>query len=73
MFDSNNFTKSSMFSFQNAWPIKRKSVYTLVLFHIYIYMYFPCENPVRSQLPFYKIYFFNFSDPSSGKKCCLRW
>ena len=28
MIDSNNFTLSSMFSFQNAWPIKRKAVYT---------------------------------------------
>ena len=29
-FDSNNFTLSSMISFQNAWPIKRKAVYTLL-------------------------------------------
>ena len=28
MFDSNNFTLSSMFSFQNTWQIKRKAVYT---------------------------------------------
>ena len=27
-FDSDNFTLSSMFSFQNAWPIKRKAVGT---------------------------------------------
>ena len=27
MFDSNNFTLPSMFSFQNAWLIKRKAVY----------------------------------------------
>ena len=38
MFDSNNFTLSSMHSFQNAWPIKRKAVYTLVLFHIFIHL-----------------------------------
>ena len=36
MFDSNNFTLSSLLSFQNVWPIKRKAVYTLVLFHIYL-------------------------------------
>ena len=29
-FDSNNFTLSSRISFQNAWPIKRKAVYTLL-------------------------------------------
>ena len=29
-FYSNNFTLSSMISFQNAWPIKRKAVYTLL-------------------------------------------
>ena len=26
--DSNNFTLSSMFPFQNVWPVKRKAVYT---------------------------------------------
>ena len=36
MFDSNNFTLSSMRSFQNAWPIKRKAVYTLLLFQKFI-------------------------------------
>ena len=35
MFDFNDFARSSMFSFQNAWPIKRKAVYTLALFHIF--------------------------------------
>ena len=38
MFDSNNFTLSSMRSFQNECPIKRKAVYTLLLFHIFIYL-----------------------------------
>ena len=28
--DSNNFTLSSMFSFQNAWSIKRKAVYLFI-------------------------------------------
>ena len=32
-FDPNNFTLSSMFSFQNVWHIRRKAVYTLILFH----------------------------------------
>ena len=27
-FAPNNFTLYSLFSFQNAWPIKRKAVYT---------------------------------------------
>ena len=35
--DSNNFTVSSMSSLQNAWLIKRKVVYTLVLFHIQVF------------------------------------
>ena len=35
--DSNNFTVSSMSSLQNAWPIKRKAAYTLVLFHIQLF------------------------------------
>ena len=58
-FDSKNFTLSSMFSFQNEWPIKTKAVHTLVLFHKYIHS-FPCENKIRSQ--------FNFSKPSSSCK-----
>ena len=33
-------TLSSMFSFQNASPIKRKAVYTLLLFHIFIKILF---------------------------------
>ena len=48
MFDSNNFTLSSMHSFQNAWPIKRKAAYTLVLFDIFIYLL--SENRIGSQL-----------------------
>ena len=28
--NSNNFTLSSMFSFQNAWPTKRKALYTYI-------------------------------------------
>ena len=35
--DSNNFTGSSMSSLQNAWPIKRKAAYILVLFHIQLF------------------------------------
>ena len=37
MFDCNNFILSSMFFFQNVRPIKRKAVYTLVLFQIFIH------------------------------------
>ena len=36
-FNFNNFTLSSTFSLQNAWPRERKAVYTLVLFHIFIH------------------------------------
>ena len=28
-----------MFSFQNTWPIKRKAVYTLVLFQVYLFIF----------------------------------
>ena len=36
-FDPNNFTLYLLFFFQNAWPMKRKAVYTLVLFYIFIH------------------------------------
>ena len=36
-FDPINFTLSSGFSFQNAWPIKIEGVYTLLLFHVSIH------------------------------------
>ena len=36
-----------MFSFQNAWPMKTKTVYTLLLFHQAIWYYAPINvNPV---------------------------
>ena len=53
MIDSNNVTPSSMFSFQNAWPIKRKAVYTLVLFHILSHFPVACENRIGSQLVYF--------------------
>ena len=60
--DSNNFTLSSMFSsmfsFQNVWPIKRKAVHTLVLFHIFIHFLVACKNRIRSQLSMLKVYSF---------------
>ena len=31
--NSNNFTPSSMFSFQNTWPTKRKALYTYIFIH----------------------------------------
>ena len=45
-FDSNNFTLSSTFSVQNAWTIKIKAVYTLLLS-------FSCENRMGSQLAYF--------------------
>ena len=42
MIYSSNFTLSSMFPFQNAWPIKRKAVYN-VYFSTFPYIHlFPC-------------------------------
>ena len=51
--DSNNFTLPSMFSFQNAWSKKRKAVYTLVLFYIFIHFLEACENQIGSQLLYF--------------------
>ena len=51
----NNYLKrlipvmSSMLSFQNAWPIKREAVYTLVHFHIFIHYL----NQIGSQLAYF--------------------
>ena len=39
MFDSNNFTLSSLLSFQNVWPIKEKLCCILKFFFIYIYSF----------------------------------
>ena len=47
-----------MFSFQNAWPIKRKAVYTLVLTFPYMFIHFPFDNRIGSQLPFLRFIFF---------------
>ena len=53
---------SSMFSFQNVWPIKRKAVYTNVLLRTFIHFLVACENLIRSQLVcFLKYLIFNFS------------
>ena len=51
--DTNNFTLFSMLSFQNAWAIKRKAVYTLVLFHISIHFLVECEYQIGSQLGYF--------------------
>ena len=40
-----------MYSFQNAWPTKRKAVYSLVLF--YNHFLVACENQVGSQLVYF--------------------
>ena len=52
-----------MFSFQNAWPIKRKAVYTLVLFHIYLLIFVVRIGSDHNFL-FLKFTFLNFSKPS---------
>ena len=49
-FNSNNFTLSSMFSFQNAWPEKEK----LVSLSAFPYIHsFPCEHQIRSKLAYF--------------------
>ena len=70
MFDSNNFTLSSMFSFQNAWPIKRKAVYTFSLVHFHMFIQFPVRIGSDHNLHciFFKNNLFNFSKPSSSSK-----
>ena len=65
-FDSNNFTLSSMFSFQNEWPIKTKAaVYTLVLFHILIHFLVKKGSD-------HNLILVNLQAVASSKKCCFR-
>ena len=66
-FDSNNFTLSSMFSFQNEWPIKTKAahVYTLVLFHIFIYFLVKKGSD-------HNLILVNLQAVASSKKCCFK-
>ena len=64
-FDSNNFTLSSMFSFQNEWPIKTKAVYTIVLFHIFIHFLVKVRSDDNLTLV-------NLQAVAGGKKCCFR-
>ena len=65
-FDSNNFTLSSMFSFQNEWPIKTKAgVYTLVLFHIFIHFLVKKGSD-------HNLILVNLQAVASSKKCCFR-
>ena len=69
-FNSNNFTLSSMFSFQNLCSRKRKAVhYTLVLFRIHS---FPCESQLAY---FFKTTYRKIPKISPGavhlKKLCM--
>ena len=62
-----------MFSFQNAWPIKIKAVYTLVLFHITVFIHFLVW--LWSQLVYFlklQSYFIlvNLQLVAGGKKYC---
>ena len=50
-----------MFSFQNAWPIKRKAVYTLVHFHIFIHYL----DQIGSQLAYFLKQLIYYSKPSA--------
>ena len=58
MFDSNNFILSALFSFQNVWPIKRKAVYTLVLFHIHLLIFLVRIGSDHNFILIFKIYIF---------------
>ena len=71
MFDSNNFILSSMHSFQNAWPTKRKAVYTLALFDIFIYLLVRIGSDHNS-LVYFSRFFLNFSKPAGGKRYYFR-
>ena len=64
-FDSNNFTLSSMFSFQNVWPIKTKAVYTSVLFHIFFHFLVKIGSD-------HNLILVNLQAVAGGKKCCFR-
>ena len=71
MFDPNKnyFPLSSMFSFQNVWPIKRKAVcYTVYIVLIH------CLDQIGSELAYFLNYLLNFSKLQArarGKKCCF--
>ena len=65
-FDSNNFALSSMFSFQNVWPIKTKAVYTSVLFHIFFHFLVKIGSD-------HNLILVNLQAVSGSKKCCFRW
>ena len=64
-FDSNNFTLSSVFSFQNVWPIKTKAVYTSVLFHIFFHFLVKIGSD-------HNLILVNLQAVAGGKKCCFR-
>ena len=65
MFDPNNFTLSSVFSFQTAWLIKGKAVYLKVFFHI-IYLFISLIGWDHNLCIFSNYVIFNFSEPSSA-------
>ena len=64
-FDSNNFTLSSMFSFQNVCPIKTKAVYTSVLFHIFFHFLVKKGSD-------HNLILVNLQAVASSKKCCFK-
>ena len=67
-FDSNNFTLSSMFSFQNEWPIKTKALYILVLFHIHSFISILVK--IGSD---HNLILVNLQAVARSKKCCFKW
>ena len=56
-----------MFSFQNVWPIKRKAVHTLVLFHILIHFLVR----IGSQLVTTYFILVNLQAVAVGENCCF--
>lgn len=72
MFDSNNFTLSS-----KPTTHKMKScVHVYLSTFPYLFIHFPFEKRIGSQLSFFKIHFFfilvNLQEVAGGKKCCFR-
>ena len=67
MCNSNNFTPSSMFSLQNAWPRKKEVVLFHIMFKIiYSFLY---KNRIGLQLTYFILV--NPQAVAGGKKCYL--
>ena len=70
------FHSDSNVLFPKCMTHKKKSCVYFSTFP-YIFIHFPCENPIGLQLLFFKILFYlilvNLQAFARGKKCCFRW